>query len=180
MKKYIVLLFLVLPLCKNESPYKIGQQFQGGIIFYIDKSGEHGLIAAPTDQADSIEWGCESVRWDLYDPVLVGASGTAIGTGMQNTIAIINNCDSVLIAARICKNLSLNGYSDWYLPSKNELNLLYANKDIIGGFPTFLPLPYWSSSEYNKYAAWRQDFANGEQTAYDKYNYYHIRAIRSF
>jgi len=157
--------------CEKESLYKIGQEYGGGIIFYIDSSGEHGLIAAPIDQSDSAVWGCETIK-------IIGAEGTSIGSGLQNTIDIVNGCSAQDIAARICYDLILNDFDDWFLPSKEELNLMYLNKNIIGNFTNG---PYWSSSEHEiHHAAWCQNFSIGEQTIYDKYRAYYVRAIRAF
>jgi hypothetical protein len=176
--KIILLLSIIIIItnsCK-KAQYKIGQEYQGGIIFYIDSSDKHGLIAAPFDQGDSIEWGCHTLK-------ITGAEGTKVGSGLQNTIDIVNGCISQNIAARVCDDLVLNGYDDWYLPSKDELYLLYKNKNAVGNFANDLVAPYWSSSQYRGDAAWRQcfnDIEKGEQTIYDKYNKYNVRAIRSF
>jgi hypothetical protein len=173
---YLLIIILVINSCK-KALYKIGQEYQGGIIFYIDSSDKHGLIAAPFDQGDSIEWGCQTLK-------IPGADATKVGSGLQNTIDIVNGCSSPNIAARVCYDLVLNGYDDWYLPSKDELYLMYKNKNVIGNFSNDIVAPYWSSSEYEIHdAAWRQCFGdgeNGEQTIYDKYNKYYVRAIRSF
>jgi hypothetical protein len=153
----------------------IGQSYQGGIIAYVDASGLHGLIAAPSNQGTA-QWGCEATT-------IPGADGTGIGTGNQNTIDIMNGCSTAGIAARICGNLVLGGYSDWYLPSRDELNLLYVNNVAIGGFDTYY---YWSSSEVNNLNAWAINFGNGTQLGYYKQggtgysNYFNVRAVRSF
>ena len=168
------ILGLLLIACDEEPKFKVGQEYGGGIIFYVDKSGEHGLIAAKFDQGQA-EWGCQTIA-------ITGADGEAIGTGLQNTIDIVNSCSEENIAARLCFNLVLNGYDDWFLPSKDELNQLYLRKELVGGFATDITAPYWSSTEREIYnSAWRQTFANYfEQTAYDKYNAYNVRAIRKF
>ena len=172
---YLSITILITNSCKKPL-YKIGQEYQGGIIFYINSSDKHGLIAAPVDQGDSIDWGCQTLK-------IIGADETKVGSGLQNTIDIVNGCTFPKIAASVCYDLVLNGYDDWYLPSKDELYLMYKNKNVIGNFSNEIVAPYWSSSEYEDRAAWRQCFGEsekGEQTIYDKYNKYNVRAIRSF
>ena len=156
---------------------EIGYTYQGGIIFYLDGNGG-GLIAAPTDQSTGTDWGCDGT-------MISGADGTAIGTGAQNTIDIEAGCTTSGIAADICANLTLGGYSDWFLPSKDELNKMYLNigqgnalgLNNIGGFS---PNYYWSSTEFDFVNAWLQNFNVGVQTKYSKnYNDY-VRSVRAF
>jgi hypothetical protein len=94
----------------------------GGIVFYITDSGSHGFEAAPTDQAIPFSPGA---AWGCFGTGITGANGTAIGTGAQNTDDILAGCVEAGIAARFAGDFSLNGYTDWFLPSRDELNELY-------------------------------------------------------
>src|SRR5215471_18399317 len=96
----------------------------GGLIFYENPNyaadGWRYLEAAPFDQSAGAKWGC-------FRKSIVGAGGTAVGTGRQNTKDILAACDEPDSAAVLCANLSINGVRDWYLPCKDELNLMYRN-----------------------------------------------------
>ena len=155
----------------------VGSTYQGGIIFWLDGNGG-GLIAAPSDQSSGAQWGC-------YGTLISGADGTAIGTGNQNTIDIEAGCTTTGIAADICANLTLGGYSDWFLPSKDELNKMYLNigqgnalgLGNVGGFANYY---YWSSTEDNADLAKNQSFTNGYQHFNYKNNSFNVRAVRAF
>ena len=158
----------------------IGEYYQGGIIAYIlqnnDPGYQHGkingLIAAPND-LQGATWGCRHTY--------IGATETAIGSGASNTAKIVSGCSTDGIAARICDELFLNGYDDWYLPSKEELNVLFLNRELIGGFDTSVSnYGYWSSSEANSQNAWVQGFHTGSQNTNIKNISYKVRAIRQF
>ncbi len=157
-----------------QAPLAIGDFHEGGIIFYLDNTGEHGLICAITDQTSNAAWGCNDIA-------ISGADGTAIGTGAQNTQDILAGCQASLTAAEWSSNLNSNGYSDWVLPSKDELDELINNKSIInsalttnGG--TTLGSIYWSSSEIDINSA----YANGALGDNGKNNMYRVRAVRTF
>ena len=129
-------------------------------------------LEAASSDSPSAEWGCDGT-------LIPGADGTAVGTGEQNTIDIEAGCTTPDTAADICANLSLGGYTDWFLPSKDELNLMYENLKVsgVGGFAGYY---YWSSSEYGAHYAWYQNFYNGNQNNYLKYGTYRVRAVRAF
>jgi hypothetical protein len=153
--------------------YTIGQSALGGVIAYINgggSTGTSGLVATTADISTSATWGCAGT-------LISGADGTAIGTGNQNTIDIMAGCATAGIAARLCGDLVQGGYSDWYLPSKDELNQLYINRVAIGGFSA---TEYWSSSESSIYNAWYQAFYSNIQAVFDKANPRSVRAVRSF
>ena len=163
----------------------IGNAYQGGIIAYLFQEGDsgyvagemHGLIAATEDQttADEVEWGC-------YEIGITGADGTAIGTGAQNTLDILAGCSEDGIPAKLASDyeVTVDGvtYDDWFLPSKDELNLLYLNNEAVGGFANNY---YWSSTEAGSGAAWRQNFNNGSQFNNGSYSGTgRVRAVRAF
>jgi len=149
----------------------------GGYIFY-DKGSYSGspswryLEAAPSDQSLNAEWGCDGIE-------ISGADGTAVGTGEQNTIDIETGCATADTAADICANFSLGGYDNWFLPSKDELNLMYTNLKV-AEVGSFADGTYWSSSEYFAYNAWSQDFFSGNQYYDPKDFNFRVRAVRAF
>ncbi len=163
----------VVSFSTSKSHY-IGEYYGGGIVFYVDATGQHGLISATSDQSTSAQWGCSGSS-------ISGADGTLFGNGNQNTIDIVNGCSSLSSAAYICYNLYLNGYSDWYLPSVAELSLMRSNLYLngYGGFSGSY-LYYWSSTEYNSNNAYSVLFSTGSQSYYIKGSTLRVRAIRSF
>ncbi len=154
----------------SSGSLKVGQKYQGGIIAYIDDSGKHGLIAAPEDQSSG-------VKWYNGEDFLV-TTVTEIGTGKDNTKRIVQMQGDGVYAAKICDDLVLNGYEDWFLPSRDELDILYQNRLEIGGFN--YSGVYWSSSEGSNYNAWYQYFYSGDQNYYGKGGTYRVRAVRAF
>ncbi len=173
----------------TSSPYvigattlSIGQSYQGGIIFWLDATGQHGLIAATSDQSTGIQWHNGTFR-------CTGTTGDGLYAGKMNTAIIVAaqmaDNQSGNFAAKICADYSVvvNGvtYGDWYLPSKYELDLLYQQKSVVGGFED--ETSYWCSTEYatafSDLKAWRlycpwgfYDFGKGDT--------YRVRAVRSF
>jgi hypothetical protein len=177
----------------------IGSEYGGGVIAYVFTphdsgyvAGEvHGLIAAKSDQ--SLPSGAPWYNGSFNN---TAATGAAVGKGRENTELIVlkqgEATNEVLSAARLCADYAVTEeaetYDDWFLPSKGELNKLYLNKEMIGGFEDD---GYWSSTEEDQEGAWRQSFYNGYQNYGNKRSegsqgtasgYYgrHVRAIRTF
>jgi uncharacterized protein (TIGR02145 family) len=184
------------------APIAVGDVYGGGRVFYIFQSGDlgyvagqtHGLIAATVNQSSGI-------RWNNGSNITTGATGTAIGTGLSNTNTIITIQGAGSYAAKICADYTVTvgevTYDDWYLPSRDELNKMYANIGIgiparassdpmynIGGFTINHPTAYFSSSETGAGNAWYTFFENG--TFYpggynsEKTTLSNVRAIRTF
>lgn len=171
----------------TTTTHYIGENFEDGIIFYIFSTGdtdyvageEHGLIAAPSDNpVGTLRWNNgASVR---FPP---SGSGTAFGTGFSNTNTIvIAQGTTVAYAARNSSNLVIGVHSDWFLPSKEELDLMYENRNIIGGFATGNPAPYWSSTwaGTDNSSAYAKYFYDGVGSFVTTGNTYRIRSIRKF
>jgi hypothetical protein len=126
-----------------------------------------------------------TLAWDNYTGTYTATSKTSAVTGQANTIALAGfttgggYADAPYTAAQDCNSMSTSGITqgsgNWYLPSKNELAVLYTNATSIGNFTTN---NYWSSSEYNNSYAWTQTFSTGIQTNYGKFNAYYVRCVR--
>jgi len=157
----------------------IGESYLGGVLAYVLQDGDpgyvegefHGLIAAPTDQSTGAPWGCSGTT--------IGGTLNAIGAGNANTNAIVGACSTAGIAARLCYDLELNGYDDWYLPSLHEILKLYYNRDAIGGFDT-VSGSYWNSLEGTSTQASMKEFFSVSYTFPLKTSLYRVRAVRSF
>ena len=163
-------------------PPPLGSTYQGGKVFYIFQQGDlgyvlgetHGLIAAPSD--------IPSNTYRIFPSCYANyGTSTALGTGAANTTKILACTADNVNAAKLVDALTDGGYSDWYLPSKDELNLLYLNRISAGN--NFADNQYWSSSEvsFGMYThAWYQFFTDGGQGPEGKNYQKGVRAIRSF
>lgn len=168
--------------------YSVGDFVHGGIVFWLDETGEHGLVCAKTDQSPGIRW-YSSIHGNTR------ARGDGPFSGEMNTSIIIAALVAIgdtgsPYAARLCAELQVtegsNTYRDWYLPSLAELHLMYQNKGTIdavasgNGGNAFTIDYYWSSTEYDNNNAWVEDFLTGSSYLRDKLNTDYVRAIRAF
>ena len=201
MKNFRLTMVLVLLVClfapslafsqssaSGNRTYNIGDIGPaGGIIFYdrgFVSDGWRYLEAAPA----STEF--FGVEWGAYEQDVFGTS-TAVGSGRLNTQLIVTHLNSrgkSNCAAQRCAALNINGFTDWFLPSKDELNLMYVNllQRGLGGFNTAADTTnwthiYWSSSQSSTAYSWVQLFDDGYQVdGNGKYNVFSVRAVRAF
>jgi hypothetical protein len=148
----------------------IGSTYVGGIVFDLDSTAQHGLVCAPSNQGN-FQWGCQATG--------IPNTSTAVGTGATNTAYIVAGCTQRPIAASVCADLVLNGYSDWYLPSIGEVQMMYSRLYLqgLGGFGVGR---YWSSSQGYPGNAWFMDFSNGVVGNGGKDYDFQVRAVRAF
>jgi len=144
----------------------------GGIVFHDKGNDSDGWRYLEAWTAD--EGAPSYYKWKTSQTSTTGTS-TAIGAGYANTYAAMTGTEHP--AAAICRDATHGGYTDWFLPSKDELNLMYGQQGVIGGFATH---SYWSSSEYDAVYAWEQHFPSGSQYDQDKVSIQNVRAIRAF
>ena len=172
-----------------NDPPQVGDFYQGGVVFHLFEEGEtgyvagqiHGLIAAVADQSSGIQW-------TTGNYVTIGATGTAIGTGSANTTAIIaaQGGTETSYAAGLARAYTGGGYTDWFLPSKDELNKMYTKRVTINTTAAsnsgsdFGSSYYWSSTENDNDNAWMQRFIDGFQTNFSKSATRDVRAVRAF
>lgn len=167
-----------------------GKTYAGGFIFYFDTLTGNGRVCATEDQTGTeiqlnnyknmttvagAVWGCNGIQ-------IGSAMGTSIGTGNDNTVAIVNACIDTTTAAYLCNKLILNSYSDWYLPPIDELNMMY-KKLARKGYGNFVPLAYyWSSTEWgwSENFSWILRFIDGYNNQFTKNSYLSVRAARHF
>jgi hypothetical protein len=156
----------------------------GGLVFHIENGGRNGLEAAPEDQDDGTgaSWGCDVLE-------VSGADGVLIERGATNILDVMEHClnaDSDLVfASKLAYDYVSGGYTDWFLPSKDELNAMLTNLDFEAS-GSLNPILYWSSSENNASTAWSQNTnenSDGEPFAKDivfPNGRPKVRAVRAF
>tara|TARA_B110000503_G_scaffold115161_1_gene173303 strand:- start:19 stop:654 length:636 start_codon:yes stop_codon:yes gene_type:complete len=169
----------------DATTYSIGDIVNSGVVFWLDSTGQHGLVVAFSDVAKKVEWGCAdtdlpnvtNVAFQLLRDNKPVGLGAEIGDGFNNTNNILKDC-STAPAALAARSLG----AQWFLPSINELKKIYDNKTTLEGVSGFTRFSYyyWSSTEGDNVGAWRQDSDFGNQD-YDVKNYPgNVRAVRAF
>jgi hypothetical protein len=146
--------------------FEIGQEYGGGRIAYILKPDDpayaaenpHGIIVSLTSY--------NGFKWFNGTYTTTFATFTGYGTGNANTDLIVSIMGPGDYAAALCSTEKTKGYTDWYLPSKDELNKVYLARDKISSLP--LEGYFWTSSEAGNSTAWIQSFDTGVQSTYDK------------
>lgn len=172
--KYLFAYLIMMTLCillslqVQSQCVSIGQNYQGGIVFWVNATGDAGLIAAPNDQSAGCNWGCQGTS----------ITGTFSNSdGQANSALMIAQCNQVGMSASLCNALNLGGYTDWYLPSIDELNMMWQQKVVIGGFTAS---SYWTSNQFSANDAYWQNFNSGIQGHNLKNQSAGVRAVRAF
>ncbi|MDD7915887.1 DUF1566 domain-containing protein [Polaribacter ponticola] len=173
----------------NLKNYKIGDFAHGGVVFWVDETGQHGLVCSKENQSTSVKWFAGTFGKTL-------AKGNGLYAGKTNNTIIIMSTYAVVgdngdsYAARLCNELVVsennNQFGDWYLPSEYELSLMYQNKAEINttstanGGENLINDVYWSSTEDSDNTALGFNFSDGQESSILKSFQNRVRAIRSF
>ena len=165
-----------------------GELYGGGVVFWVDHTGQHGLIASMIDLSTSQQ------AWSNVTSTSIGSTAQSDWDGLSNSNAIVGQSGHTNSAAKFCLDYTnadygTGQYSDWYLPSLGELNDLWNNLKVVqkaldsdgnGATTALLKQRYWSSSEYSNNTAWYFSFGNGNSYFYNKSMTYFVRAVRAF
>lgn len=151
----------------------IGQFYAGGYIFYLDETGDHGLVCTTEDQGYA-KWGCSDIS--------IPGTLSGIGTGASNTAIILANCPEEGIAARLCDELEINGYTDWFLPSIDEMILIWTHLHDrgIGAFDQYGFYMSSTQSVVSDVTYYVLSFRDRTLVNGDKLNPSNVRAVRAF
>ena len=165
------------PSAQEPSAIAIGDTGPGGgIVFSVSADGLTGLEAAPEDQSNGVVW-C-----DYFNDIAGVDNILNVGTpdpnsGAHNTPLIAAACGNTSAAAVAAAYEWPNGQTDGFLPNREELDLLFNQRTVVGGFTNDL---YWSSSEFDGSFAWGQFFDGGNQVDLNKFATLRVRAVRAF
>lgn len=174
----------------SSSPARyVGELYGGGVIFHLwkDEQGiEHGLVVDVDDLSSS-------QSWSNINNALIGVQSQSSWDGLNNTISIVSQQGHTSSAASLCLNSTKQGQNDWYLPSTDELILLWNNRFSVNKTLSNITgaalltstnnqsIPYyWSSTEAVSFNAELFDFETGSVKSLNKSSAYKVRAIRKF
>jgi hypothetical protein len=157
---------------ENPASYAAGDFVQGGLYTFTDSG--YAYITSQSDQSTNAPWGCQGTL------IPEGATPDAIGQGIINTPTIVANCATAGIAARLANDLVLEGFSDWFLPSLEELLGMHTNL-ADAGLGNLSNHSYWSSTQATDTQAYTVDMNNGQANFHNKsQTNRHTRAMRRF
>ena len=169
----------------TSATYSIGDVVNGGVVFWLDSTGQHGFVAAFSDVATAVQWGCDYVDLPIVPNVPFNGNGgnppglgAEIGDGFNNTNDILTDCPTAP-AALAARSMG----PQWFLPSSKELNLMYINRttlEAVSGFTAFDNGNYWSSTEITDHRVMKYSFGSGIQDWDDKDSTFRVRAVRGF
>jgi hypothetical protein len=148
---------------------KVGDKYEGGIIFYLEKDGRHGLVAAEKDQGIDVAW------WIRTSTITRNSYSLSDGYANSENI-VADQGNSGAYAALLCRNYQAGGFKDWFLPSIDQLEMLYNKKGLVKNLKS---ARYWSSTA-NGENAWYFDMSNKVRNVDFPSTRYRVRAIREF
>jgi len=171
----------------GTSGHYVGELYGGGVVFWVDHTGQHGLIASMIDLSTS-------QAWSNVSSSLIGPTAQSDWDGLSNSNAIVGQATHSSSAAQLCLDYTnadygTGTYSDWYLPSRGELNDLWNNIKAVqkaldsDGNATTTAMAksyYWSSSENPTNHAWGFTFSLGHAEGSGKNFEHYVRAVRAF
>jgi hypothetical protein len=173
-------------LVGSSGQHYIGELYGGGVVFWVDDTGQHGLIVSMTDVSSS-------QRYSNNSSTLIGQTAQSDWDGMTNSNAVVGQAGHTASAAQVCLDYVNADYgtgifSDWYLPSRTEFFDLWNNLKAVSkafdtdGNPATTPLNwlYWTSTESNAENAWTFQWWPGKTYVDSKSNQYQVRAVRAF
>jgi hypothetical protein len=167
--------------------YSVGDFAQGGVIFWLDPSRQHGLVCSIEDQSTAAVW--LVVPGDV--PLVFGAFANGTWMGGPNTqylMGVIADLSLVgTFAPSLCSSYRGGGYSDWYLPSALEAALFYEMTNLINavalahqGTALSMTATYWTSTEIDGTQAYAENYIEATPTPTLKASMCRVRAIRAF
>jgi hypothetical protein len=158
----------------TDATLALGIIYKGGYIFYLDSTKEHGMVMSLENIAEIVRWGCPTKN-------IPGATDSKVGAGLKNTAAIVTACSDIGTAADVCNTYVYETYSDWFLPSLGEMELIYNNlmTKSIGNLEIKF---YWTSTQdpTNATAVKIVRFNDGGIQNAGKDNQSPVRAARMF